>query len=300
MARMVGATQLPEEIVLAHMKKSLIINADDLGLTSGTNKAIIACHNAGSVSSATMMVNMPATEEALVLAKNNPDLGVGLHFNLSCGNSLCQADKVRSLVDLNGEFHQRGVAEKKAIFGQLHPADVQMELEAQWDFMHDNELVPTHIDSHQHIHVFPTVFDVVARFCVEKHLPMRVPKPWRPPSDVPFKRRVRMLMLNWMIRRNMNKWNGKLMVNGSFASIFDFQMEPKDITTKNYRDILLVAHDSPLELMVHPADVDLEHAEMTDISEVSRRDFEIFSRQNFGDIAQELGYDLINYAKLKR
>lgn len=282
------------------MNKSLIINADDFGLSSGVNSAIVACYEAGSLSSTTLMVNMPATEDAIVLAKEYPALGVGLHFNLSSGKPLCPPDKVKSLVASNGEFHQRGVAEKKAISRQFRSNEILAELKAQWGLLLDNDLAPTHIDSHQHIHVFPVVFDVVARFCVENNIPLRIPKPWRPNERVPFKRHVRMWMLNWMIKRNMNRWKGKLAVNESFASIFDLQIEPKDISIQNYTEILQAIHNAPLELMVHPADVDFEHTKMTEISEVSRRDFEIFSRENFGTIARDLGYDLINYSNLKR
>ena len=278
----------------------LIINADDFGLSSGVNTAIVACYQAGSLSSTTLMANMSAAEDAIALAKEYPGLGVGLHFNLSTGKPLCPTDKVSSLIASNGEFQQRGVAEKKAISRQFQSKEILAELKAQWGFLLDNELVPTHIDSHQHIHVFPAVFDVVAGFCVENNIPLRIPKTWRPNSGVPFKRHVRMWLLNLMIKRNMNRWNGKLVVNESFASIFDLQIEPKDISTRNYREILQAMHSSPLELMVHPADVDFEHEKITGISEVSRRDFEIFSKENFGDVARNLGYDLIKYSNLKR
>jgi len=282
------------------MKNALIINADDFGLSSGVNTAIVACYQAGSLSSTTLMANMPAAKDAITLAKEYPGLGVGLHFNLSSGKPLCPTEKVSSLVASNGEFQRRGVAEKKAIFGKFRSNEILAELEAQWGFLVNNDLAPTHIDSHQHIHVFPVVFDVVARFCVENNIPLRIPKPWRPNSGVPFKRHARMWMLNWMIKRNMNRWNGKLAVNESFASIFDLQIKSQEISLRSYKEILQAIHNSPLELMIHPADVDFEHAKLTGISQVSRRDFEIFSKENFGDVARDLGYDLVSYLNLKR
>ena len=106
------------------MKKALIINADDFGLSSGVNTAIVACYQAGSLSSTTLMVNMPATEDAIALAKEYPGLGVGLHFNLSSGKPLCPTDKVSSLIASNGEFQQRGVTEKKAIFRQFRSNEI--------------------------------------------------------------------------------------------------------------------------------------------------------------------------------
>lgn len=282
------------------MIKSLIINADDFGLSYGVNSAIVSCYRAGSLSSTTLMVNMPATVEAISLAKDHPGLGVGLHFNLSLGEPICSTDRVSSLVGSDGVFHMRGTAEKKAMCGQLRPEEILEELEAQWGVMLAHEILPTHIDSHQHIHVFPSVFDVVARFCADKNIPVRVPKPWKPSSAIPLKRHIRMWTLKRMVRRNMNRWNERLATNESFASIFDLQIKPKDINSQRYREILLAEHKSPLELMIHPAEVDLEHTRMTGISEVSRLDYEIFSRENFGAVARDLGYVLVNYSNLKR
>ena len=61
--------------------QKLIVNADDFGLCSSVNKAIIDCHLAGNINSTTLMVNMPGSIEAVELAKQHPKLGIGLHFS---------------------------------------------------------------------------------------------------------------------------------------------------------------------------------------------------------------------------
>ncbi|MDD3878987.1 MAG: ChbG/HpnK family deacetylase [Syntrophomonas sp.] len=61
------------------MKKYLIINADDFGLSPGVNRAIGELHQARVVFSATLMVNMPGFEEAVALVRQCLALGVGLH-----------------------------------------------------------------------------------------------------------------------------------------------------------------------------------------------------------------------------
>jgi len=43
----------------------IIVNADDLGLTSQVNRGIIECHTRGIVSSASLAVNASATEDAV-------------------------------------------------------------------------------------------------------------------------------------------------------------------------------------------------------------------------------------------
>ena len=65
--------------------RRLIINADDFGLTSGVNRAIVEAHGHGVVTSATLMANAPAFSEAVQLAEASPRLGVGCHVVLVDG-----------------------------------------------------------------------------------------------------------------------------------------------------------------------------------------------------------------------
>ena len=278
------------------MMKSLIINADDFGLSPGTNAAIIECHKVGSVSSATMMVNMPAVEIAVVLAKQNPALGVGLHFNLTSGRPVSSKGEVSSLVGRDDHFFSRSEAEKKAISGQFNGEEVRRELESQLARFRSFGLTPTHLDSHQHIHLYPMVFDVVASLCIEQNLPLRLPWAWKPPTVVPLRRRIRMWMLNRMVTRNMKRWGGKLRVNASFASIFDFQLNPEDISLESYLKILQYDHASAFELMVHPAVVDQGHEQATRISHVSSIEYDVLKSSDLGALALDLGYGLTDYS----
>jgi predicted glycoside hydrolase/deacetylase ChbG (UPF0249 family) len=278
--------------------KNLIINADDFGLSHGTNAAIIACHQAGSVSSTTLMVNMNATQDAVGMARQTPGLGVGLHFSLTCGRPICNKVEVASLVDKEGLFLPRGGAEKRAVAGQFKAEEIRRELEAQLARFCSFGLTPTHIDSHQHIHIYPAIFDVVAGFCLKQNLPLRVPWVWSPPMGVPLRRHIRMWILKWMVTRNMKRWSGKLKTNASLASIFDLQLKPEDISGESYRTILQFDHVGPLELMVHPANVDEEHGKLTSISSTSAREYEALKFSDLRAVARDLGYEVINYSQL--
>ena len=68
--------------------KKLIINADDFGLTRSISEKIIDTFKVGNLSSTSLMVNTPGSEYAIDLAKNHPELGLGLHFNLTEGKAL--------------------------------------------------------------------------------------------------------------------------------------------------------------------------------------------------------------------
>src|ERR1035441_6046896 len=67
---------------------SLIVNADDFGLTPGVNRAIVELHRAGLLTSATLMARAPATEEAIEIARTTPSLSVGCHVVLVDGEPI--------------------------------------------------------------------------------------------------------------------------------------------------------------------------------------------------------------------
>jgi hopanoid biosynthesis associated protein HpnK len=143
--------------------KLLIVNADDFGLTSGVNRAIIDGHNRGIITSATLMANMPAFDDAVRLAKEHPTLGVGLHFNITQGRPVSPASQVRSLIDGRGDFLGTTTALLKlALTGRLRAEEVVVELRAQIQRVLDAGLRLIHIDTHKHSHVLPQVCDAIA------------------------------------------------------------------------------------------------------------------------------------------
>ena len=77
----------------------LIINADDFGLTSGVNRAILELHEAGVLTSTTLMARAGATDEALEMAQRTPTLGVGCHVVLVDGEPALEATEISTLVE---------------------------------------------------------------------------------------------------------------------------------------------------------------------------------------------------------
>src|SRR5438067_13941566 len=132
--------------------KSLIVNADDFGLTSGVNRAVIEGHCHGIITSATVMTNMPGFDEAARLAREHPSLGVGLHFNITQGQPLAPASQVRSLTNARGEFLKPRAIAWRSLAGELRAAEIIIELRAQIERALAAGLRLTHIDSHQHAH----------------------------------------------------------------------------------------------------------------------------------------------------
>ena len=82
--------------------KNLIVNADDLGWTEGVNRGIVEAHRRGLVTSTSLLANGRAFESALAAAISNPQLGIGVHLNLSDGPPSAPADEVRGLLNEAG------------------------------------------------------------------------------------------------------------------------------------------------------------------------------------------------------
>lgn len=152
----------------------LIVNADDLGLARSVNRGIIETMRDGVVTSASLMVNMPAAEDAAVRladARRDPalDVGVGLHFNIVAGAPLTRAASL-----LRGKtFAPLHVLLWRALRGTLRLDEVSAELEAQLaraqELLGGNTV--THIDSHRHAHCLPGVFDVVVAAARRHRIP---------------------------------------------------------------------------------------------------------------------------------
>ncbi len=146
------------------MEHRLIINADDFGLCESVNKGIVEAHTKGVLTSTTIMANMPAAEQAVDLAKNLPTLGLGVHLNLTAGKPLCQDNTVKLILDSQGHFalSPGKLALASLITGKVRTA-IETELASQIQWLIDKGIKPTHLDSHKHIHSFPTIFPIVCR-----------------------------------------------------------------------------------------------------------------------------------------
>ena len=84
--------------------RRLIVNADDFGRSASINQAVIRAHREGILTTASLMVNEAAGEEAVALAREHPNLGVGLHLTLLCGHSALPGERIPGLVNASGEF----------------------------------------------------------------------------------------------------------------------------------------------------------------------------------------------------
>jgi hopanoid biosynthesis associated protein HpnK len=146
----------------------LIINADDFGFSQGVNAAIIQAHEEGILTSTSLMVSGDAAQEAIALAKDHPQLAVGLHLVLVCGKSVLPPSQIPHLVDSQGNFSsnptQAGLSYQ---FNQATRAELRLEISAQLAKFRDSGLNLAHVDGHLHLHVHPVILNILTEFAAE-------------------------------------------------------------------------------------------------------------------------------------
>jgi hopanoid biosynthesis associated protein HpnK len=143
-------------------KLRLIVNADDFGLSRSVNDAVIRAHRDGILTSASLMVNEPACDEAVKIAKENPKLGVGLHITLLMGHSALPAGKIPGLVNNRGEFSDSPVSTgMKYFFDSGLREQLRAEIRAQFEKFRATGLPLDHVNGHLHFHLHPAVFKIL-------------------------------------------------------------------------------------------------------------------------------------------
>jgi chitin disaccharide deacetylase len=146
----------------AHAKR-LIVNADDLGLSHGITDGILLSHRKGIVTSASLMVNQPATEYAVEKLQEVPGLDVGIHLNLCQGKPVLPAKSIPTLVGTDGNFLTPARMAKRLLLWQASPKEIEAEFCAQIDRMISHGLTPSHADSHHRFHFYPAAAMVFSR-----------------------------------------------------------------------------------------------------------------------------------------
>jgi hopanoid biosynthesis associated protein HpnK len=142
--------------------RRLVVNADDFGRTASINAAIIQAHRDGILTSASLMVNEPATDEAVALARDHPRLGVGLHLTLLCGHSALDASQIPGLVNARREFGNDPVRVGLRYFAHASLREsLRREMAAQFERFRATGLPLDHVNGHLHLHLHPTIFAIL-------------------------------------------------------------------------------------------------------------------------------------------
>jgi hypothetical protein len=170
----------------------VIINADDFGYDPDTVSATINCFGCNTLTSASIMPNMPATTEALTFASRHSQFSFGVHLTYAANTTerpLCDPFTLPSLTTKTGYFLPAGRVRLAAICGRISLEEVERETTAQLALVHDYGIRISHVDSHCHLHKFGVfqraLCEVLGRFGIRRVRAVQnvyVRSPWRRPT----------------------------------------------------------------------------------------------------------------------
>lgn len=140
----------PEKLGYPKNTKLLIIHADDIGVSQSENAATLKAFREGSVNSGSIMVPCPWFNEIAAVAKENPNLDLGLHLTLNSEWSLYKWGPVASRTEVPSLVDDKGFLYDNVLDLMKHakPEEVEKELRAQIDRAIAFGINPTHFDGH--------------------------------------------------------------------------------------------------------------------------------------------------------
>lgn len=280
--------------------KKLIINADDFGLHELINQGIITAFTKGCLTSTSLIAGGVAAEQAMSLASTHKNLGVGVHLTLVGSlKPVLPLDKVRSLINTDGVFPATHVEfMKKYFMGNINLPEVYSELSAQVQMI-KKHLSPTHLDSHQHLHILPKIFDIALTICKQENIhAMRIPaEPYTFSGQYPLTLgrligRTGLTFLSGLARAKLNK--EKIKTTEHFFGM----IAGGNMNTNYLKNIIRQLPQGRTEIMMHPGDNTTKLSSIFPWQYTWDAEKEALLDFNVKTALQESSIDLINFGNL--
>ena len=285
--------------------RRLIVNADDFGLTSGVNRAIVKAHTEGVVTSATLMATGPVFGEVWELAKQNPKLSIGCHVVLIDGEPVLPSARVPSLTQ-SGRFRDDlKTFAALAFTGQLDTTEIASKATAQIRTLQAAGFCVSHFDTHKHTHIFPRVLSPLLQAAAECGV-RAVRNPFGP--------RLPLRSSELLKRPNLWKRWAELRMLGSFAGRFHKTVQREGLITTHgtlgievtgtldeslFTAIATSVPEGTWELVCHPGynDSDLQSAK-TRLRESREVELRVLTLPRAREILTRQEVELISYRDL--
>lgn len=238
--------------------KQLLVNADDFGLTEGITDGIIAAHQDGIVTSTSIIAGGSAFDYAVTRAMANQALGIGVHLTLVEERAVSDPRDISTLAGPNGKL-PRSYREllMGLLRGRVRGEHVELELRAQVLKCFKAGLMPTHLDSHQHLHTMPSILHTVVRIAEEFHI-----RGLRLARDLPPRRAA--FWHNGYLPKTvlcmMARWDALSLRSQSFHICDRMRglFESGGLQERQLLSILKQLPEGTTELVCHPGKADLQ------------------------------------------
>jgi len=246
--------------------KQLIINADDFNLTAGVSRGILHAIEKGIVTSTTVLVNRRKLPAIGQLARKRR-VSVGLHFNCTNGALVAPVAAVPALTTRT----QRGTDAKK-MWVSIPRQEIEKELCAQLErFKRWFSRLPSHIDSHHHIHSNERVYSVLRRVAQRLQLPIR--------------------------KRNLDRANRSASVLTTTHALYRFDVS-SSWRTETLVDAIKHLRKGVTELIVHPGYCDQALQATSSFATAREEELRALLSTEFRDELRAQHIALVNYKQL--
>jgi len=165
---------------------TIIANADDLGLNSTVNSAIVQCFKQGYINSASIITNSPIFNETISLIKSEPDVNnLGVHIDLVEFKPVTQfTDK--QFVNQTGNWNLNPANSKLLLLKKGASRAIENEIYAQIEKAISTGLNPIHLDSHYHMHTLPGFQPLFIKAAKRYRLKLRLAQSYNEGSYLKF------------------------------------------------------------------------------------------------------------------
>ena len=295
--------------------RRLIVNADDLGMTIGINRAIVEGFEQGIITSATLMATSGAFDDAVArvheLQDPNRRLSVGCHIVLLDGKPSLPPERVSTLLEptANGGTGQLRSSlvnfARSSLTGKLNPEEIEAEAVAQFGRIQAAGLELSHFDCHKHAHMFPAVLRPLLRAAKARGI-RAVRNPFGRLFPSPLGRFL----------RNPKLWSrfAEMSVLRNFAARFRHEVQKQGLRTPDGSVGVLITgevdqnyftciaenlSEGTWEFVCHPGynDADLDQVR-TRLRQSRQRELEVLTSPEAKAALQRRGVELISYNEL--
>jgi len=272
----------------------LILHIDDMGFCHAANAASLACLTEGSATCASILVNGPWFQEAVQMAKANPQLDLGVHLTLTAEYptyrwpALSSRDPETGLLDADGYLW----ATREDAVRKVSVAAAEGEMRAQIDGALAAGIDVTHIDTHMGSVVHPKFLGSYLRLAHEYGVPAFLPRITRD--------RLQALGEGDMADEFLQVL--AMIDTDQVPTLDDIIIEtlvPKASKHDFYRDLIQGVQPGLTHLLFHPAVAGAELEAIADTHASRHADYEAFLDRSLRDFAESLGIHLVGYRDLK-
>lgn len=276
-------------------RKSFILNADGFGTSKASNRAVLNGYHNGFLTSASLCANGKAFNAAVnEIIPECPNLGTGVHLNISDGRSLTKAPL---LTNKRGKFNNNFLQILLKSNNQEFLKQVEFEFKTQIETVM-NYTKPDHIASNMHIHAIPAIFEITAKLAKEYNIPF-VRTQYEEMYFVPSVKKylnfkyplniLKMILLN-----NFSQTNKKTVEKyGLKTNDYLIGIEYKglmDNSTVEY-GLQAIENDGITEVLINPCDYAVSTRNR------NYAEFLITQNKSLKDRISRLGYEITNYKK---